>query len=255
MSDAIYVEITVTRGSAPRDAGTAMKVTAAGIEGTIGGGALEYEAIAHARRLLATDSGEESRTIPLGPSLGQCCGGAVTLRFTRAQIATDAAPPNVHKLVGERPRPADLWVWGSGHVGRAVIAACPPQAFRITWVDTSTDRFPPDLYADVTKIPAADMPLLAARAPTDAHHLIFTYSHDIDLALCAALLRRGAASIGLIGSDTKWARFSKRLASMGLDPDGITCPIGDKSLGKVPHQIADGVINALLAASNPEISA
>ncbi len=255
MTEAIYVEITSTRGSAPRDAGTAMKVTATGTQGTIGGGALEYEAIARARHLLTTDGDEESRTIPLGPSLGQCCGGAVTLRYTRERRPTDVAQFNIHKLTGNRPHPAFLWVWGAGHVGRAVVAACPPQAFKITWVDSSADRFPLTPYTDITKVPAADMPLLAARAPVYAHHLIFTYSHDIDLALCAALLRRDAASIGLIGSETKWARFSKRLVAMGLDPDGITCPIGDKSLGKAPHQIADGVLRTLLAASKPEVFA
>ncbi|MFC6588613.1 XdhC family protein [Sulfitobacter pacificus] len=96
------------------------------------------------------------------------------------------------------------------------------------------------------------MPRLAAHAPQDAHHLIFTYAHDIDLALCAALLKRGTASIGLIGSATKWARFRKRLIATGLDPAPVTCPIGDKALGKSPDQIAKGVIKALLVSTQPK---
>lgn len=252
---AIYVEITATRGSTPRDAGTVMKVTADSTEGTIGGGALEYQAIAQARQMLADNLPETDSRLALGPSLGQCCGGAVTLHYSRAEKPTEADHPPLHILRSDRLDPEILWVWGAGHVGRAVICAAHPQAFRITWVDTEPGRFPSDVREGIQVLPAADMPTLAARAPVHAHHLILTYSHDIDLALCAALLQRGAASIGLIGSDTKWARFSKRLRALGLDPDLITCPIGDKSLGKAPADIAHGVITQLLSQPSRKVSA
>jgi xanthine dehydrogenase accessory factor len=248
--DAIWVEITKTRGSAPRDAGTAMKVTGTSSEGTIGGGALEYRAIATARKILNNDAAEHIETIPLGPDLGQCCGGAVTLHYTYTpKRARDLDMFYVHELKSHRPHPKFLWVWGAGHVGREVIHHSHPQAFNITWVDSTADRFPPRIPDHVTATPAADMPLLASRAPTYAHHLIFTYSHEIDLGLCAALLKRGAASIGLIGSDTKWTRFSKRLRDMGLDPAPITCPIGDKTLGKMPYAIAHGTVQSLMTAT------
>lgn len=253
---AIWVEVAATRGSAPREAGTAMMVTAAATGGTIGGGALEHRAIAIAREMLATGAGESRQTFALGPALGQCCGGSVTLRFTRTPLPLDATP-------GPAPGPAapvcphatgaarDLWLWGAGHVGRAVVRALDPAAFRITWVDTSADRFPPQTGRHVTVVPAADMALLAGRAPVQAHHLVFTYSHEIDFALCAALLTRGAASIGLIGSATKRARFFSRLRAMGLDPAGITCPIGDRALGKAPDQIARGVAAAFRTEGIP----
>ena len=240
----IWVEITATRGSAPRDAGTVMQVTMAGIEGTIGGGALEYAAIKTARRMLAEGASHNEETIPLGPSLGQCCGGAVSLRYTDRkpdEAQTEEAPAPFIAL-----EHTSLWLWGAGHVGRAVVQAA-PASFDITWVDSAPERFPQDIPANATALPAADMPLLASRAARNADHLIFTYSHDIDLALCAALLKRGVRSCGLIGSDTKWTRFQKRLRAMGLDPAPITCPIGDKRLGKAPHQIAHGVIAGLLA--------
>ncbi len=250
---ALFVEVTATRGSAPRDAGTAMKVTPETTYGTIGGGALEHVAIAHARRLLSEGRFEDSQTLPLGPGLGQCCGGAVTLRYTAAPRPLDNPAPLLldQNLRGDAP----LWLWGAGHVGRAVVAACPPRAFALTWIDSAPDRFPAQVPDHVAVTPAADMPRLAAHAPRDAHHLIFTYSHDIDLALCAALLRRGAASIGLIGSDTKKARFSRRLGNMGLDPSGIICPIGEKSLGKLPAQIAHGTLTALIARTQTKVSA
>ncbi|MCV3273645.1 xanthine dehydrogenase accessory protein XdhC [Roseobacter sinensis] len=245
---ALYVEIVATKGSAPRDAGTAMKVTPTAISGTIGGGALEYKAIARARTLLSTAGPDETRTLPLGPGLGQCCGGSVTLRFTRTPKPLDRIAEGRETLTRPREGAApNLWLWGAGHVGRAVVRACPRGAFDLTWIDSAEDRFPTDVDTDITVIPTVDMARLAARAPTDAHHLIFTYSHDIDLALCAALLGRGFASCGLIGSDTKWARFQKRLRQAGLDPASITCPIGDKSLGKHPDAIAEGTVHALLA--------
>lgn len=249
---AIFVEITATRGSAPRDAGTAMKVSPDSIDGTIGGGALEHQAIAHARKMLANGRLEDTQTVPLGPGLGQCCGGAVSLRYTTSPRPLDAATPlPLPNVQSDTP----LWLWGAGHVGRAVVAACPSRAFAITWIDSARDRFPAEIPPHVTATPTADMPRLAAHAPQNAHHLIFTYSHDIDLALCAALLKRGAESVGLIGSDTKKSRFSRRLRDMGLDPSGIICPIGDKSLGKLPMQIAHGALISLIARTQTKASA
>ena len=246
---AIWVEIVEARGSTPRDAGTAMKVTRDGIEGTIGGGALEFQAIEDARAMLVDGTDTQTQRLALGPALGQCCGGAVTLRFGRTRKQTDIAYFNVHRF-GKNPRnPKFLWIWGAGHVGRAVIQKCPPQAFRVTWVDDAVTRFPKLIPAYAKATPAKDMSLLASHAPKDAHHLIFTYSHDIDFTLCHALLQRGAASIGLIGSATKWARFRKRLSALGHSDnaiDQIECPIGDPSLGKHPQQIAEGVVAGLL---------
>lgn len=246
---AIWVEIIDTRGSTPRDVGTAMKVTTDAIEGTIGGGALEYKAIAEARALIAHGGEEMQRTYPLGPDLGQCCGGAVTLQFARQARWVDGGKCMISQALGVYHVP--VWLWGAGHVGRAVVDTLDPKAFQITWVDSTPDRFPKSVCEDVTVMPAADMPLLATRVPKATEHLIFTYSHDIDLALCAALLRRDVASIGLIGSDTKRTRFFRRLREMGLDPAPIQCPIGDKRLGKAPHQIARGVAEAfaLMGAS------
>ncbi|MEW9921104.1 xanthine dehydrogenase accessory protein XdhC [Marimonas sp. MJW-29] len=244
----ISVEIIGVRGSAPRDAGTVMVVDTLESHGTIGGGALEHRAIATARRMLAEGRSTYEETLPLGPGLGQCCGGAVTLRYAEGARAVDRPldlpldPALVARATG-----GALWLWGAGHVGRAVVRALGPlRLFSITWIDSSAERFPAEVPSGVAITPAADMPRLAAHAPRDAHHLIFTYAHDIDLALCAALLRRGFASCGLIGSATKWARFQNRLRAMQLDPESITCPIGDPARGKHPDTIAHSTATALL---------
>ena len=235
----IRVTILKTAGSVPRETGTEMRVTAEGIRGTIGGGALEWRAMKVAREMLESGTERAERTLPLGPSLGQCCGGSVTLLFE----AIDPETP--FEETG-----APLWIWGAGHVGRALVGVLGPLPdYALTWVDTAENRFPEADDGMARRLVAAQPDVLVRHAPTDAHHLILTYSHDIDLALCHALLSHDFASTGLIGSATKWARFRKRLVSLGhtdAQTWRIACPIGDPTLGKHPQAIAVGVATGLL---------
>jgi len=115
----------------------------------------------------------------------------------------------------------------------------------------AADRFPTDIPDTVTMLPAADPARLIPHAPQNAEHLILTYSHTLDLALCHAALTHGFAQCGLIGSKTKWARFRSRLAALEHSTQTITritCPIGDPSLGKHPQAIAIGVAAQVLRA-------
>jgi len=277
------VVIAATHGSCPRETGAAMLVWEDGQSGTIGGGALEYE-LASAARAQAVACRLSRHA--LGPEMGQCCGGAVevvsevydaaTLPEAEAVVARPvsgpaAMPLSVKRLLATarnqgRPPEAQLidgwmiepvarptreiWIWGAGHVGRALVAVLAPlPETRITWVDTAPDRFPEDIPEGVPPLPAAEPARLVPHAPHDAHHLVLTYSHALDLELCHQLLAHGFASAGLIGSATKWARFRKRLAALGHGPDqidGIRCPIGDPSLGKHPQAIAVGVAAEIL---------
>lgn len=290
------VVVAATAGSAPREVGAAMLVWAGGAEGTIGGGALEFAAMERARALLAQGGARLDR-VPLGPELGQCCGGAVTLLTEVFDTTTlpveqpviarsldgSAMPLAVKRLLdrarGQGVLPAAvlvqgwmveplaqpqraIWIWGAGHVGRALVAVLAPLPdLAITWIDTAPDRFPADLAQAVTVLPAGDPALLADHAPLDAEHLVLTYSHALDLELCHRLLTRGFARLGLIGSATKRARFRSRLAALGHAPGQIAriaCPIGDPALGKHPQAIAVGVAADLLRggkAERQEISA
>ncbi|MBC6438793.1 MAG: xanthine dehydrogenase accessory protein XdhC [Rhodobacteraceae bacterium] len=236
---AIRVTVAAVQGSAPREAGAAMLVRTDGIEGTIGGGALEWEAMAEARRMLAQGQDAAERRLPLGPGLGQCCGGVVVLRFERAEGL-------------DQSRGVPLWVWGAGHVGRAIVQVMAPlPQVLVTWADISAARFPQALPDGVIPLVAGNLPRLMAHAPGDALHLIMTCSHNVDLALCHAALCRGFTYCGLIGSATKWARFRSRLRSLGhtdAEISRITCPIGDPTLGKHPQAIAVGVAQRLLIA-------
>lgn len=231
----IRVTITKTTGSTPRETGTQMLVWKDRIEGTIGGGALEWDAIAEARLMLTEDRTTLTRRIPLGPSLGQCCGGAVTLLWEKADTMIDAP---------KRP----LWIYGAGHVGQAIVNVMVPLPdFEITWIDTGADRFP---KTDVTTLIAANPAAVVKHAPPNAEHLILTYSHEIDLQLCHAILSQPFVAAGLIGSATKWARFKTRLAALGhasAQISRIACPIGDPSLGKHPAALALGVATAMIS--------
>ena len=242
----IRVTVAASRGSAPREAGAAMLVWPDRTEGSIGGGALEWEATRIAREMLETGRPQAARTLPLGPALGQCCGGAVRLEFLAAERLPE--PPST-----------PLWIWGAGHVGRALVHTIAPlNAFGITWIDTAPERFPQDIPASVHRLVAADPPRLMPHAPQDARHLIVTYSHEIDLALCHAALVHGFAACGLVGSDTKWARFRARLGRLGHADARILridCPIGMRALGKHPQAIAIGVAARLLEWQMPKESA
>ncbi len=261
------VVVAEARGSVPRGVGTSMVVWRDGFQGTIGGGALEWRALEMARQVLNEGAPRVER-MPLGPALGQCCGGAVTLVAERLEAVPDL--PWLRRVEGTAEAPAgkdylfrngwlredaatatrDIWVWGAGHVGRAITAILAPLPdLSVTWVDTDDARFPP-VPEGVTQLVAADPARAMVHAPKGAEHLVLTYSHDIDLALCHAALTRGFVFCGLIGSATKWARFRSRLADLGHDPADIariTCPIGDPALGKHPQAIAVGVVGRLLS--------
>jgi xanthine dehydrogenase accessory factor len=285
----VRVVIAEVAGSTPREPGAAMLVWPGGQSGTIGGGALEWRAARDARALLAAGGPDRLVRHALGPSLGQCCGGAVTLaleRWDAARLAgVRASGAVLRRVVGDAPAPLVLrralrtargtglapqvtlvqgwllepvaaasravWIWGAGHVGRALVGVLAPlPELAITWADTAPGRFPATVPDDVTVLPAPALAEAMALAPRAAHHLILTYSHALDLDLCHAALNHGFASAGVIGSATKRARFRKRLAALGHPPaqiDRIDCPIGAPSLGKHPQAIAVGVAAALLA--------
>ncbi len=291
----VRVVICAHQGSSPREPGAAMLVWAQGQDGTIGGGALEFDATQQARRMLADHAAPRTDKVALGPALGQCCGGAVTLGYEvitsldavpevglhARPVARDAVPDMplaiaraVKSARGQgvaghfyvqgwlaepvAPPARNLWIWGAGHVGRALVATLAPlPGVAITWVDTAADRFPEAIPAGVTSRMAQDPATLTDTAPQNAEHLILTYSHALDLDLCHRLLNRGFTACGLIGSASKWARFRSRLQALGHEPAQIAriaCPIGDPSFGKHPQAIAISVAAAFLTRSNAALS-
>ena len=244
------VEVESTQGSAPRERGAWMAVSAGGLVDTIGGGHLEFEAIAEARQRLAGATGPDVLRYPLGPSLGQCCGGVVHLRFT-CVVAADAAALRARLTRHHRP----VALFGGGHVGHAIARALAPLPYTLTWID-SRDGIFPDPAPEGTECEHSDPVQAAVPAlPAGAMVLIMSFSHAEDLDIVAACLKRQRARgdlpfIGLIGSKTKWATFGRRLRERGFTDEElahVTCPIGVPGItGKEPEVIAVAVAAQLL---------
>ncbi len=248
----VRVMVSAVRGSAPREPGACMLVGARDIDGTIGGGHLEWKAIAIARSMLDAPAQGAPRVerFVLGATLGQCCGGAVELRFER--IATDQRGFFREELARRgRPDRAPLWLFGAGHVGKAIVRIVAELPFEVTWVDERTDIFPKSLPDNVTALlsdaPAGEV----AHAPPGTIYLVLTHRHDLDFDLCHAILARGDFRwAGVIGSAAKAASFRKRLARRGSAPERIArlvSPIGVAGIAsKHPAAIAVAVAAQLL---------
>lgn len=315
----VSVIVAQADGSVPREDGAWMLVDRDGFTGTIGGGRLEWEAIAHARQMLDAPDGDWLRALkdyPLGPALEQCCGGFVQLLFecmaavecsllSAVTADTSAADTSLFvrpvtsgqplRLVTDRrdakdlPLPAaqvardhlsgaaepgtvltptdnleaawliqpveqpghPVYLYGAGHVGRALVRALDGLPFDIHWVDTHDNRFPQDIPLGVRQTVAPDPAAIAAAATPGAFHLVLTYSHQLDYDICLTLLARNDFGFaGLIGSATKRARFFQRFRAAGLGENALarlTCPIGIEGVpGKAPAAIAIAVAAQLL---------
>ncbi|MEP9399573.1 xanthine dehydrogenase accessory protein XdhC [Mesorhizobium sp. KR2-14] len=212
---AALVEVTEAKGSTPRETGTRMLVSPQAIFGTIGGGQLEFMAIDRARQMLAGSSPSAPRAdlsregvtldIPLGPEIGQCCGGRVGLTIRpveealRAELiaqakADDAASPHVY-------------VFGGGHVGHAMAAAfalLPVQAVVVETRADALEGMPDAVETRLTPVPEE----MVREAPAGSAFVVLTHDHALDFLIVAeALKREDAAYVGMIGSRTKKATF------------------------------------------------
>lgn len=263
----IWIVVATAEGSTPRDIGTSMIVTRGKTFDTIGGGHLELKAIEFAREQLSGRTALATiRHFPLGPALGQCCGGHVSLLFVPINAArrsliesllsraanSDVLEITTHIDTGELVTvslPNEEWhivVFGAGHVGRAIVDVLSTLPCRITWIDERESEFPVNVAPNVcivnTDAPAAEV----ARIPSGAQVLVLTHSHALDLEICFALLKRDdLAYAGLIGSATKAATFRKRFERRGISADAIAriiCPIGRSEVkSKHPGAIAVSV--------------
>ena len=251
---ALLVCVLETQGSVPREAGTWMAVFAGRVLGTIGGGHLEFDAIAQARAALAGAAFPAQRRVALGPSLGQCCGGVVHLGFERVQ--PDGAAVLIARLRSEQDaRRMPVALFGGGHVGRAIVRALAPLPVRVHWIDSRDEVFPEPLPPQVQAEHSAPVQAAVRELAPGTRVLIMSFSHAEDLEVVAACLTRLRQSddlpfVGLIGSRTKWATFTHRLEGRGFaaaEIARVTCPIGVAGVvGKEPEVIAAAVAAQLM---------
>ena len=245
-ADGVVVEVRIAevRGSSPREAGAFMLVCDAQTWGTVGGGQLEYMALDEARKLARSDETVSEMNVPLGPEIGQCCGGRVRLRLQVLDAAGKAA-----LMAEDAARLAalpEVLIFGAGHVGRALAYAFAPLPVRVTLIDSRAEellRAPTDIEQICTPLPEAE--LRAAGAGTA--YIVATHEHSLDFLLTQEALARGdAAYVGMIGSKTKRAKFDSWAAG---PTEALKCPMASANKGdRRPEVIAAFVVAEVMTA-------
>lgn len=266
-----YALITVWQsvGSTPRDAGTKMLVTGDSQYDTIGGGHLEFQAIARGRELLAKGkSGHKMESFPLSSKLGQCCGGAVKILY--------------EVMVSHHQQVA---IFGAGHVAQALVPILAQLPLQISWVDSRQGIFGENTLLNAHEQVSGDIATdfsdharqiaasfsnvcaIADDAPVDiiktlandAWVLVLTHNHQLDYELVEACLKHQSLQyIGMIGSATKAKRFQTKLYHRGYTAQQIAkvvSPIGDSSIkGKRPIEVAVSISAQLINLLNTQQS-
>jgi xanthine dehydrogenase accessory factor len=246
---AVRVRIVRAEGSSPREAGAEMFVSGTGAHGTIGGGQLEYMALDQARAMLRSGANHTGMNVPLGPEIGQCCGGRVEIALDwmdaamrLAAISTDAA------MTEARP---EVMIFGAGHVGRAlarVMALLPVRAVLIDSRSEELSLAESGMVKRLTPLPESEI----HTAGYGAAFVILTHDHALDFLLVAEALRRDdAAYVGMIGSASKRASFVgwARRQAPEVDAGRLICPMGAAGLGdKRPEVIAAFIAAEVMGA-------
>ncbi|AHD03744.1 xanthine dehydrogenase accessory protein XdhC [Leisingera methylohalidivorans] len=252
----VQIALTRVRGSSPREVGTCMFVAADGLWGTIGGGQLEYIAIDHARRMLKQDVLSDTLDVPLGPEIGQCCGGRVEMSLAQMRQPDRAAAVTAAKA--EEQALPHVYVMGAGHVGRALADLFQHMPLRCILIDQRSEELnlcQADVEIRQSAIPEIDI----ATAPAGSAFVVLTHDHALDFLLASAALQRGDAGyVGLIGSATKREKFRRwcRDHCDGLGTDRLICPIGaGGSRDKRPSVIAAFVAAEVIADLTSETAA
>ena len=232
----VTVTVLAVRGSAPVEAGRRLLVTTSEAHGSIGGGRLEEQVLRAARKMLAEGTGAQIKSVVLGASLGQCCGGRLVLHYELVALA--------------KPHVA---IYGAGHVGNALMGLLAVMPYRALCIDQRSEW--------VTKLPRSDN--LKARVeddpaatimdlPAASYCLIMTHSHALDLELASLLLARtDMALVGVIGSVSKGRRFRTRLVASDRKLENFTCPIGVQS-GKHPAEVALAILSEVASRITAE---
>ena len=247
----ILAKIIKTKGSVPRNENVSMIISASNQFGTIGGGELEYQVIKESKDLLNNlECNQKIIELPLGPRLGQCCGGFVKIEISKFKNGKKfLLKHNLKEHIINQNQ--NLYIFGAGHVANALLSKLDGVGFNIFVID-SRENFVKRINSDyIFSILAKDPTVIIKNAPSKSYYLVLTHSHQLDLSICNSILKKNDFTfIGLIGSKTKKTRFTKRLIEIGYEENlinKIECPIGIKSIeGKEPDIIAISIIARLL---------
>ena len=245
----IKAKLISTEGSVPRDSGTFMLITSKYLFGSIGGGQLEYTIIEKAKKNLNEKMilNTQIINIPLGPSIGQCCGGY-------AQVEITKHANGIQSLINEKIlnfKLDNLFIFGAGHIGQELSSRSTDLDFNVHLIDSRNDYLKMQKEKKVTLIYANSPWMLINNLPKESYYIILTHSHDYDFKIINEILNFNSFKfLGLIGSKTKMKRFSNRLIKLGHNQTKISqieCPVGIKKItSKKPGEIAISIIGRLL---------
>ncbi|MCT4656982.1 MAG: xanthine dehydrogenase accessory protein XdhC [Cohaesibacter sp.] len=243
----MQVRLASVKGSSPREEGACLYVSARAVAGTIGGGQLEYMAIDKARALLRYGTRKDSMTVPLGPEIGQCCGGHVVLDLKVLSERDKKACLDAQQT-RQQTQP-QVYIFGAGHLGRALAACLSLLPVTPLLIDSRKGEL--DLCKTHIKKCCTPLPeTMIRQAPAHTAFVIATHDHGLDFLLAAeALARCDAAYVGMIGSKTKRATFRSWLAAHdpALSSASLACPMGAREGAKVADKRPE-VIAAMIAA-------
>lgn len=163
---------------------------------------------------------------------------------------------NTFMLLEALPRPrASLWLYGAGHVGQALVRMLSPLSLDIVWVDSRADMLPTTLPDNVHPLIHAMPSEVARDAPAAAHHRVLTHDHSLDYAICqTVLLKNRFATLGVIGSRSKAARFRHQLRRDGIAEEQIAkllAQLGTRIASKEPAAIAISIAAQWLQQLTP----
>ena len=265
---AVLIRVMDVVGSSPRGVGAWMVVSRTEQFNSIGGGHLEHHAVEKARQILRGElTGKLDEVISLGAKLGQCCGGRVKIGFDQlianlaggfSGMGMSAAPAEGDPTWPARVLvPPTVAIAGMGHVGMALANFLTPFPIALLMGDAREGQELPLCKMGTSITIEDDLTNWVGELPARTHLFIMTHRHDLDLHLVQlALMRRRSRpesfdSIGLIGSQTKWRRFSERLRDKGFvdkELSSVQCPIGpaERSESKQPGVIALQIAHTLI---------
>ena len=244
----IKVKIISAEGSVPRNKGTFMLISKKNIYGSIGGGQLEYKVIEISKKnLLKKEFDKGIVNIPLGPSIGQCCGGYVQVcieKFNDGYLALKNEK-NTNDLN------KNLFIFGAGHVGQELSSRVLDLDFNVNLIDSRIEYLNLKKNVKINKIFSKNPWFLLKKFPHKSYYIILTHSHEHDFKIINKILKLNNYNfVGLIGSKTKFNRFKHRLIKLGHKEtyiNKIECPIGLKNVSsKKPGEIAISIIGRLL---------
>ena len=245
----VKAKLISTEGSVPRNSGTFMLITSKYLFGSIGGGQLEYTIIEKAKKILKENISEKNQilNIPLGPSIGQCCGGYVQVEITKYMNGNQSLK-NEKILISKSD---NIYIFGAGHIGQELSKRSIDLEFNVHLIDSRNNYLKMLKEKKVTPIYVEFPWMLIKNLPQKSYYIILTHSHDYDFRIINEILNINSFQfIGLIGSKTKMKRFSNRLIKLGHNQsiiNNVECPIGLKNISsKKPAEIAIAIIGRLL---------